>query len=170
MWITAAFVSGGFFMEWVRADSTNGVLIEIVSAAAYSWHPPNSVEAGYTIIDCKVVIINALPENLTVHSMYESPFNWAVVSVKGTNAQDFAKGISTLHCTPYYPNPGKAFVIPQGRSTNRIRFTVDKTFFDTNDIQICVCGGLVEALQKSKFNYSVTSNVVGVKLRPYGIQ
>jgi hypothetical protein len=125
------------------------------------------VNVGYTVIDCKVVIINTLPKDLAVHSGYESPFRWAGITVQANNGRILAHGQSVLHGTPFWPNPGKAFDIPRGRSTNEIRFTVEKTYLETNDIQFYVQGILVEALVNSTFSYSLTSNVVSVRLKPY---
>lgn len=163
--ITAAIAFACGYVQWDQAAPVHDVIIEIASASAFRWHSPNTLDKDYTMIDCKLVIINTLPNNLRVRSGYESPFHGIAVTVEDSNGRVLGDGYSISHNAPYYDYPGKAFYIPPGRTTNELKFTIDNTFPNSNVIKIYAHGILVEALSKSKFSYSVTSNVVVVNLK-----
>jgi hypothetical protein len=162
-WIAVSFIGAGGILGAPMHDLS----IELASASAYRWHLPGSVEAGYIVIDCKIVIINKLPNDITVHSGYDSAFNWVELKVTGDDGRILSDGLSVLHNAPCWPSPGKAFDIPRGRSTNEIRFWVDKTFLERADLQFYVHGVFSEPLVNTKLSCSLTSNIVRAKLKPY---
>jgi hypothetical protein len=76
-------------VQLVQASPSHDVFVEIVSAAGFRFHSPNPIDKGYTVIDCKMVIINNAAKSLTLHSGYRSPFNEIVLNVIGGKRRYF---------------------------------------------------------------------------------
>lgn len=163
-WLAATVGSTVAFVLCGYATADQDVSIQIVAASAYRWHPPSHLVGGYTVLDCKLVIVNTAPEKLMVRSGYESPFDGIALAITRDDNRPLAEAQSTLHNAPIYGYPGKQFDIPTGRTTNEIRFTVTNMFPEDNHLRIYVHGKLIEALAKSKFSYSITSSIVHVIL------